>query len=118
VTRQIAKLSDTALGAEGLSAAVQREVIRFVAQITATSDVPPSLGVDEDGVAVLHWLAGDLSMVIDIDETGPVHGWLHQQEKTSSTSDPLEVYVMASDGVEAVTVRTNAANPRWRNAEH
>lgn len=73
--RQLADLGHDVLGPSGLSQRTKAQVVDFLRSISDERTTFPSIAPDDEGVAVLHWVTGDLSLQIDVDETGPIYLW-------------------------------------------
>jgi hypothetical protein len=80
---------------DGLSEATQGRVLAFLEQIT---DRPTFVSIvpDDDGVAVLYWVAGDIALQVDITENGPDYLWVSVGGNARSVTAAEEVHRTAA----------------------
>lgn len=95
-----------------LDAQTSLRTIEFVRSVAPDSSVSPTLLPDEDGTAILHWVCGDRSLIVDVDSTGPVLLWAKTGDSQAMAStDPTEITRLARQLVETYTSATNSVNP-------
>lgn len=75
-----------ALEGPGLSERTQAMVLTFLSRVTAEDSTFVSIVPDDDGVAVLHWVAGELALQVDVTENGPDYLWVSDPDSGPSRS--------------------------------
>lgn len=78
--RDMEKLGTDILGEDGISEEVKKQVIKFLEEISINRLPLVSIAPVYEGAA-LHWVAGDLSMMIDIADYGPDCLWISEGNK-------------------------------------
>jgi len=70
-------------------------VAKVMSMIEDVLPVPPSVSQDGDGAAILYWVAGGLSVEIDVDGSGIVYGDVTDGDRIDATDDPGQVIAQA-----------------------
>ncbi len=113
--RQIAAL-DRSDDYACLSPRTRLRIIQFVQAIAPGSQVPPAILPDEDGVGVLHWVSAEHSLVIEVDESGPILLWTQSGSREPRTIRGLwEITEEARRLVDSYTRLAASTNPQWRS---
>jgi len=101
-----------------LTGQTKKQVLSFLRAVTSRDTTYPSVVPDDEGVAVLHWVAGDLTVQVDVDETGPVYLWVRQGDSPATvvTSDPVRINALAQARLGDMAARVAKINPHWRSA--
>lgn len=98
-----------------LNSETERKTIQFVQAVSRGSQVPPTVLPDEDGLAVLHWVSGGHSFVVEIGEAGPISLWSKRDgEPAETVADPWRILNIARQLVTRYTRAADAVNPFWR----
>jgi len=101
-----------------LTSQTKKQVVSFLRAVTNRDTTYPSVAPDDDGVAVLHWVAGDFTVQVDVDETGPIYLWVRQggSPATVVTNDPMRIKALAQARLGEMAARVAKVNPHWRSA--
>lgn len=105
------------IGALPLPMATARSVEEFLEAVcTAQSTVPSITFGDDNDTALLHWVAGSMSVEVEVGPKGATyfwgvdeHGLTHSSEGSRSQIEYLTRRVVA-----AMATRAQASNPGWR----
>lgn len=92
---ELPRISRESLGVGGLSRATQDQVLRFLAHVADIHSPAVSIAPDEEGVAVLYWVAGDVALQVDIEETGPSYLWWSVGGEPEVVTDPARIFPLA-----------------------
>lgn len=106
-----------ALAGLKLPVATAQSVERFLESVCAPDSTVPSITHGEDdGDALLHWIAGPLSMEVEVGPAGPTYFWSIDEtgQQRASEGTPDEIEALAHRHVAAIATRANRANPDWR----
>lgn len=108
---------DTAAPGE-LTSQTKKQVSSFLRAVTSKDTTYPSVAPDDEGVAVLHWVAGDFTVQVDVDETGPIYLWVRRGNNPASvvTGDSPRIKALARARLGEMAARVAAVNPHWRSA--
>lgn len=115
-TRQaMMALSVEVLGSSGLSRKTQNSVLEFLRTVSSKTTTFPSVVPDDEGVAVLHWVAGGRSLQVDVEETGATYLWAKEPgHETVVLTEPADINVCAKIKLQRIADDVNAVNPTWR----
>lgn len=89
------RISRESLGLDGLSRATQDQVLRFLRYVADAQSPVVSIAPDDEGVAVLYWVAGEVSLQVDIGETGPSYLWWMGGDAPVVVTDPARIFPAA-----------------------
>jgi hypothetical protein len=103
--REMHHIGTDTLGKTGISERTQRQVLAFLARISRTDSIPASIAPDDDGIAVLHWVTGDVSLQVDVFEDGPDYLWFADGESRYSTQRPQAIHNVARHALRKMTNR-------------
>ena len=101
-----------------MNRAVRDQVEDFLTRVTDARSTVPSVAPTEDGSAILHWVAGDTSIEVEIDVAGAQYLWAARVDGTHETlaDDAAAIQIATRRLVADMAARVNAVNPRWRDA--
>lgn len=115
--RSLQTVSTSELGSSGLSALTQAQVYRFLSRITHPNSTYASIVPDDDGVAVLHWVAGDMSLQVDVTEDGPDYLWMCDGHSPARChTQPQAIYHVAELALRAIAQSAEISDRNW--SEH
>lgn len=118
VTHTLRRLNDLAASPDyvPLSRDTVLRTVQFVQAVASRGGIPPTVLPDDDGVAVLHWVSSDRSLVVEVDASGPVLLWAKDgSEPPLTLTNRWEVTEEARRLVEAYTRAASSANSQWRS---
>ncbi len=89
----------------------------LIAQVTDEHSTVPSVVPSEDGGAILHWVAGNASIEVEIDTTGARYLWATRIDGGLETlaDDPSAIQTATRRLVADMAAHVSAINPRWRD---
>lgn len=94
----------------------RREVLLFLTKVTQHDTVYPTIAPDEDGAAIAQWNAGERTIVIQFDYTGPLFIRTRTESGQVHTSTlPSEIRDIAQEALSEMSSEVNARNPDWRS---
>lgn len=109
-------LSTDVLGESGLSRQVQSRVLEFLRLVSTETTTFPSVVPDDDGVAVLHWVAGGRVLQVDVEDSGPTYLWAKEpNHQNVILTDPASIIPCAKIKLERIAIQVMAVNPSWRD---
>lgn len=91
------------------------EILRFLTRISDDETVYPVIAADGDGTAIAQWNAGETSIVIQFDYTGPLLIRAKVGRDTHISEEAAEIQSIAINALRSLSQEVNAANPRWRS---
>lgn len=97
-----------------LSERTKEQVLRFLARVTDENSTYASIVPDDDGIAVLHWVAGSRALQVDVGDSGPNYLWMRDAGQTRYSTDPAAIYHIAETVLGAMAVDAHRADPNWR----
>lgn len=113
--RNMHTLSKDMFGVSGLSRLVQHKVLEFLRIVTTEATTFPSVVPDDDGVAVLHWVAGGRALQVDVEESGPTYLWAKEPNHENVVlTEPASIIPCAKIKLERIANDVTAVNPSWR----
>lgn len=114
--RTLAALGTDVLGGQGLSEGTKLEVLEFLRNVSDKRTTFPSIAPDEDGIAVLHWVAGDMVLQVDVDESGPIYMWAKYGRLGARTIDGPQslMYALSKSMLARMAEIAAHLNPGWR----
>lgn len=103
--------------ATSMSQAVRDQVENFVTKVTDENSTVPSVVPSEDGGAILHWVAGNASIEVEVGATGARYLWATRVDGGQETlaDDPSAIQAATRRLVADMAAHVNAVNPRWRD---
>lgn len=114
--RALARVVQSAMGVDGIDEWTAEQVLQFLSEVGDARTTFPSILPDEDRTATLHWLATPMSLVIQIDRSGPIYGRAQHGDRSVEWSDnSSEIIELARRSLREITDHVEAVNPRWRD---
>ncbi|WP_157508687.1 hypothetical protein [Luteipulveratus halotolerans] len=104
------------LGHDAFEAKTVRNIFDFLRQVTTAESTFPSIVPDDDGVAVLHWVAGERHLQVDIDSDGPSYLWVKVASESFSLTDPSHVRTLSKAVLASMAEEVWTRNPFWRQS--
>lgn len=105
---------DDELGQGSLRQDTRRQVLEFLNDVTGASSTFPSMTPEDDSTAILHWVAGDLHLVIDVDESGPIYLWVRTGHESHSVTNPTTIRTLSRSVLSRMAQAASATRPGWR----
>lgn len=100
-----------------LPAETVRNVEAFLTKVCTAESTVPSITLGEDeGSALLHWVAGPMSVEVEVGTKGATYFWGLDQngQQQSAESSRLQIESMARALISAIASQVQQANPEWR----
>lgn len=111
--KQLVQLLDES--ARAISKTVANEVVSFLARVTTSRSLPPTISPGESGEAILHWIAGNQSLTVEVGKFGAQYAWLGPEHGSLVT--PREIATASRSKLISMTAYTDRMNPTWRTRE-
>lgn len=105
------------LASLALPAETVRNVEAFLTKVcTAESTVPSITPGEDEGTALLHWVAGPMSVEVEVGPKGATYFWGadHDGVQQSVEGSRLRIEGMARALIGTIAARVQQANPEWR----
>lgn len=90
------------------------EILRFLTRVADGNTVFPIIASDGDGTAIAQWNAGDASIIIQFDYTGPILIRAKSGGRTNVSTEARDINLVATRTLRTLTRAVEAANPDWR----
>lgn len=113
--RAMKNLGTDVLGESGLSERTKDQVRTFLDRVTDHKSPFVTIVPDDEGVAVLHWAAGNVSLQVDVGEDGPEYVWLADGDSRQSATNPEAVHNIAERTLKRIGERLEESRPGWRD---
>ena len=100
-----------------LPAATVKSVETFLTEVcTADSTVPAITHGEDEGTALLHWVAGPMSLEVEIGPQGATYLWGVDQNGVQHSVEgaPPKAEALARRLIGTIATRVQQANPDWR----
>ncbi len=105
------------LASLALPAETMRNVEAFLMKVcTAESTVPSITPGEDEGSALLHWVAGPMSVEVEVGPKGATYFWGLDQHghQQSAEGSRLQIESMARALISVIASQVQQANPEWR----
>lgn len=111
--RTLQDLTTEELGTSGLSLRTREQVLLFLRRVTGPDSTYTSIVPDDEGVAVLHWVAGPKSLQVDVSEDGPDYLWTCDEHGSRYVTTAPAIYTIAQRVLAEMASAAVNANPSW-----
>lgn len=106
------------LAASGLSGDTATNVESFLAQVCESESTVPSITPGEaPDSALLHWIAGRISVEVEVGPDGPTYFWGIDADGVARSEErnPDRIIALTRDLVGRIASVVQQANPDWRH---
>lgn len=94
-----------------------KSVEAFLTKVCTPESTIPSITLGEDeGTALLHWVAGPMSVEVEVGSKGATYFWGvdHQGVQQSVEGHRLQIESLTRSFISTIASRVQRANPEWR----